>query len=83
MPDDLRTIAARHEQDDVWFKAGHHDPNGYIGMAHKDRGALLALSGASSEPPDIIIIPRAAWDWLMGQAPHGAAGSTFRRMCGL
>lgn len=37
----LLTIEARHIADDVWFRAGHHDPNGYIGMAHADRGALL------------------------------------------
>ena len=38
---ELRKIELRHEQDDVWFSRGYHDPNGYIGMAHKDRASLI------------------------------------------
>jgi hypothetical protein len=104
--DALRAIKARHQQDDVWFRAGHHDPNGYIGMAHADRAALLAMQPAavSHETPPVLMplahikaegtshcpacglpielwvmnpclpaptmsIPKAAWDWLMGQGP--------------
>lgn len=137
-PDDIRAIEARHTQDDVWFRAGHHDPNGYVAMAHKDRGALLKI--ALGEPSDVscethviilcpkcaygiglthslqcaaldqpgdpgfepsrthITIPKAAWDWLMGEAVDDAGNyfgggnrlptphemrTTFRRMCGL
>lgn len=39
---DMRAIEARHRQDDVWFSGGIHDPNGYVALAHKDRGDLLA-----------------------------------------
>jgi hypothetical protein len=94
----LRRIAQRHAQDDIWFTGGLHDNNGYVAMAHKDRGELLKMLGAG--PIDTITIPRAAFDWLMGAGPddggfHFGDRATvnmrgqfwwrtiFRRMCGM
>jgi hypothetical protein len=62
----LRRIAQRHAQDDIWFTGGLHDNNGYVAMAHKDRAALLALLAEHPRPHGQMLIPRVAWDWLMG-----------------
>lgn len=38
---ELRRIENRHTQDAPWFRGGLHDPQGYVALAHADRGALL------------------------------------------
>lgn len=109
--DDLRAIEARHQQDATWFNGGLHDPNGYVAMAHKDRGVLLERlrlphlkydicwgQPVAASDVQFMKVPKAAWDWLMGQGPDDKGGtmdpswmairldamrSTFRRMCGL
>ena len=39
--DAIRQIESRHKLDDRWFTGGLHDSQGYVALAHKDRGELL------------------------------------------
>lgn len=59
---EVGAILRRHHEDAAWFGSGLHDPNGYIYMAHKDRGELLAKlrmlrtgDAAPVDPGDAII----------------------------
>lgn len=54
---DIRAIEARHTQDAVWFNAGHHDPNGYVAMAHKDRGVLIDYIRRKVPRPCTVAVP--------------------------
>jgi hypothetical protein len=60
MSDDLKAIAARHEQDAPWFNGGLHDPNSYVGMAHKDRGVLLERLRSATPESDGVFCPSCA-----------------------
>jgi hypothetical protein len=78
LEDTIRRIERRHREDAIWFNSGLHDQNGYVAMAHKDRGALLerlrpltlARAEAAANPTfEAVSIPKAAYDWLMGMGP--------------
>jgi hypothetical protein len=73
---EVGAILRRHHEDAAWFSGGLHDPHGYIALAHKDRGELLAKlrmlrtgEAAGAVPEGMMVIPVAAYDWLMGQGP--------------
>lgn len=67
--DEIAAIESRHKLDALYFDNGHHDPNGYVVLAHRDRGELLSRLRALPETADTIVIPKAAFDWLMGAGP--------------